>query len=1037
MLDPLALTCASMSEHFIGVPPGSERTYKSRLPQCSAATGEALGRIEPMTVFRCIAVAAALALAACSVSPPTVGSEFDVAPGLEMTLWASEPLLVNPTNFDIDERGRVWFIESVNYRSDLRSRPKNDERGDRIVILEDTDGDGQADSRKVFDQHADMLAPLGISVLGNKVIVSQSPDLFVYTKDEDDRIVSKETLLSGWSGVDHDHGMHVVLFGHDGRYYFNSGDQGFQTTDRSGKSFRSSREGPYYAATVQTVRPDGSDFRVLAHNARNPYEIALDSFGSIWQTDNDDDGNQWTRLLYVMEGANFGYWGPGGRRWREDRGTHFHEERPGTLPYVARTGPGSPTGLVLYEGELLPAQYRNQLLHAEPGKRLIQTFFVRPDGAGYEMEAENTVTATDPIFRPSDIAVAPDGSVFVADWQDPVVGGHAMFDIERGRIFRIAPIGHRGSVPELDLESSAGLLAAFGSPNQATRYRAYQELLLRGEDERRELLMEAWQSGSDTMRARALWLLAPLGEAGRGALKDALEADDPRFRILGLRVSRHHELDHYQRVAQLAKDSDAQVRREAALMLRGVDPAQREEIWLSLADGYDGADRWYLGALGIAAEGAEDGLFRALRRKHPAWSSKLGDLYWVLQAPASRNYLTGIARDRSRPMEDRLKALDALGWQPSAGVARTVAGMAGDPAEAAEVRDRALYLLSKQVFSEWSDQRAEPYLVTAVGRALANSETRSAALELSALLANPSLAPQLRRLAADAAAEEADRVVAIKTLGAIGGSAAEAMLSQQLSEGPDALRIAAIEGLWAASAEGLDQTLRELILSTAPNQVRSEAVRVLGRRADGAKLLLDMEESFELPGEMRAVATSVVHSSRDPEVRKRAATVLPAPKSSNERPVVRVREIVEGVGSAERGREVFNRRDGASCAKCHSLSVGEEIVGPSLAAIASKYGKEGMLNAILHPSAGIAHEYVSWILDTASHGLLTGILIEDTPERVVLRNEAADEFQLAPSDILERRQGKLSIMPDDLVSAMTTQELIDLITFLATLEGSA
>ena len=1000
------------------------------------AQGRALGRIEAMPHLRCVALATVLAVTACTVSPPTVGDEFEVAPGLEMTLWASEPLLVNPTNFDIDERGRVWFIESVNYRSDLRSRPKNDGQGDRIVILEDTDGDGQADSRKVFDQHADMLAPLGISVLGNKVIVSQSPDLFVYTKDEDDRIVSKETLLTGWRGVDHDHGLHVVLFGHDGRYYFNSGDQGFQTTDRSGKSFRSSREGPYYAATVQTMQPDGSDFRVLAHNARNPYEIALDSFGSIWQTDNDDDGNQWTRLLYVMEGANFGYWGPGGRRWREDRGTHFHEERPGTLPYVARTGPGSPTGLVIYEGDLLPAKYRNQLLHAEPGKRLIQTFFVRPDGAGYGMEAENTVTSTDPIFRPSDIAVAPDGSLFVADWQDPVVGGHAMFDIERGRIFRIAPIGHRGSVPELDLESDAGLLAAFGSPNQATRYRAYQELVLRSEDERRELLLEAWQSPGESLRARALWLLAPLGEAGRRALEEAQEADDPRFRILALRVSREHDLHHHEYVARLAQDPDPQVRREAALMLRGFEPAEREDIWLRLAEGYDGADRWYLGALGIAADGAENELFHALRRKHPEWSARLGDLYWVLQAPDSRGYLIEVLRDQSRPLDDRLKALDALGWQPSATVARTVAELAGDPAEANALRNRGLYLLSKQVFSEWGDQRAEPYLVAAVGRALGESETRSAALELAALLANGELAPQLRRLAEDEVAEEADRVVAIKTLGAIGGPAAEAMLSEQLSEGPEALRIAAMEGLWTASSGGLYQRLRELILSDAPNQVRSEAVRLLGRRSDGATLLLDMEEAFELPGEMRAVATSVVNMSRDPEVRKRAAAILPAPKSSNERPVVRVREIVEGVGSPERGREVYHRKDGANCAKCHSLSAGEEIVGPSLAAIASKYGKEGMLNAILHPSAGIAHEYALWIFDTASHGLITGILIEDTPERIVLRTEAADEIQLAPSDVLERRQSKLSIMPDDLVGAVSTQELIDLITFLATLDGS-
>ena len=120
----------------------------------------------PTMLFRITIFVTMLMLGACSRSAPPAGDAFEVAAELELTLWASEPMLVNPTNFDIDERGRIWLIESVNYRSDLWSRPKNDPQGDRIVILEDTNGDGQADSRKIFDQHAEMLAPLGISVLG-------------------------------------------------------------------------------------------------------------------------------------------------------------------------------------------------------------------------------------------------------------------------------------------------------------------------------------------------------------------------------------------------------------------------------------------------------------------------------------------------------------------------------------------------------------------------------------------------------------------------------------------------------------------------------------------------------------------------------------------------------------------------------------------------------------------------------------------------------------------------------------------------------
>jgi putative membrane-bound dehydrogenase-like protein len=145
------------------------------------------------------------------------------APGLELKLWAAEPQLSNPTDIAVDERGRVWVLEGVNYRRPQRKLPDARPAGDRIVILEDTDQNGQADKVKVFDQNPQVRVPLGIAVLGDKVYVSQAPDLIVYTKDADDNIVKKEVLLTGFGGVDHDHGLHAVVFGPDGKYYFNQG----------------------------------------------------------------------------------------------------------------------------------------------------------------------------------------------------------------------------------------------------------------------------------------------------------------------------------------------------------------------------------------------------------------------------------------------------------------------------------------------------------------------------------------------------------------------------------------------------------------------------------------------------------------------------------------------------------------------------------------------------------------------------------------------------------------------------------------------
>ena len=144
---------------------------------------------------------------------------------LEASLWAESPLFFNPTNMDVDAKGRIWVTEALNYRL-FRNDPnkfKHQEEGDRVMILEDKDGDGKAESSKVFVQDKDLTAPLGISVIGNKVIVSSGPSVIIYTdEDGDDKPDKKEIFLTGFGGYDHDHGLHAMMAGPDGKYYFNA-----------------------------------------------------------------------------------------------------------------------------------------------------------------------------------------------------------------------------------------------------------------------------------------------------------------------------------------------------------------------------------------------------------------------------------------------------------------------------------------------------------------------------------------------------------------------------------------------------------------------------------------------------------------------------------------------------------------------------------------------------------------------------------------------------------------------------------------------
>ena len=291
------------------------------------------------------------------VSPEESAAKLKPAEGLEATLWASEPMLVNPTNIDIDSRGRVWVTEGLNYRLTRggNARFHRVDDSDKIKILEDTDGDGKADKMTVF---ADRIfpVPMGIAVeehwskdgkyTGCRVFIGNSPDLLVLEDtDGDDKADKRYPLLTGFGGVDSDHGVHGMVLGLDGKLYFTHGDgccsvqkdnserqQNFDVIDKSGRHVSSDQ-----LANTLRVNRDGTQFEVICDRQRNNYETCLNSFGNIFTSDNDDDGNRGCRVIWAMDGGHYGYHTPGIPR-------HWGEDVPGNVPKLVGTGNGSPCG---------------------------------------------------------------------------------------------------------------------------------------------------------------------------------------------------------------------------------------------------------------------------------------------------------------------------------------------------------------------------------------------------------------------------------------------------------------------------------------------------------------------------------------------------------------------------------------------------------------------------------------------------------------------------------------------------------------------
>ena len=646
-----------------------------------------------------------------AANPAGVGHEaalasikrFTVAEALDVSLFASEPSVRNPTDMDIDARGRVWVTEGVNYRSSFQKWGVLQPAGDRIVILEGMSG-GEV-KETVFYQDPSINTALGICVLGNKVIVSDAPNVFVLTDtDGDGKADKRELLFTGIGGRDHDHGVHAFVFGPDGKLYFNMGNEGKHlfyplnkdvplhgpvenvgmkpVVDLEGNEVNSQGK-PYRMGMAFRCNLDGSEVETLAWNFRNNYELAVDSYGTIWQSDNDDDGNRGVRINFVMEHGNYGYcdemtgagW-PTAWEKAKSKGAaedskvfyEWHQYDPGVVPNLLNTGAGAPCGIISYEGKLLPEIFRNQMIHCDAGPKVVRAYPVQADGAGYRASTQDILSTKDDWFRPVDVCAAPDGSLYVAHWNDAGVGGHYMADQKletmTGRIYRIAPKRNQPSVPPLDSNTIEGLVAALQSPNLSRRYIGWTRLH-EMQTKAEPALLKLWQGEDAPMRARALQLLARINGKESQYVAEALKDTNPDIRITGIRLGRELKQDVIPLIKQLARDPSAQVRRECALALRHQKSPEAPKLWADLALQYDVHDRWYLEALGIGADRQWDAYL-------DAWLAAAGDqcnspagrnIIWRSRSKKSPALLVKIIRDKSLTASDRdhyFRAMDFI-----------------------------------------------------------------------------------------------------------------------------------------------------------------------------------------------------------------------------------------------------------------------------------------------------------------------------------------------------------------------------------------
>ncbi len=960
--------------------------------------------------------------------------------GLETTLFASEPMLVNPTNIDVDAKGRVWVCEAYNYRPAITGNPTH-EAGDRIVILEDQNGDGKADVSKVFYQGKDLQSPLGIWVMGNKVIVSNSPHVYVFTDtDGDDKADKKEILFTGISGDQHDHGMHAFVFGPDGKWYFNFGNEGKQIRDKNGKAIFERTTGKaidtqnYRQGMVFRCNPDGSEMEVLGQNFRNNYEVAVDSYGTLWQSDNDDDGNKGVRINYVMEHGNYGYTDEmTGAGWQANRTNiepeipkrHWHLNDPGSVPNLLQTGAGSPTGIIVYEGKLLPAPFQNQIIHCDAGPNVLRSYPVEKDGAGYKATIVPIIQGVrDQWFRPSDVCVAPDGSLLVSDWYDPGVGGHQAGDQNRGRIFRVAPNNTPYTIPKVDVSTTEGAIEALQSPNMSVRYMGWTKLHELGEKAEKSLAKLYKTSDNPRMKARALWLLSQLPK-GQKHIEVALKDANPDLRITALRAARELKLDIIPYVKQLISDpaADPQVLRECALALRRNPSPEAPGLWAQLAAKHDGKDRWYLEALGIGADGQWDSYFAAWLKQagaDPVANAAGRDIVWRARTKESVPLLAKLAADPSTDLSQRLRYFRAFDFNPGATEKSSALLAILKSQQSNDVNKLALRHLDPAFVQQNADAMA------ALKKLLDEVYGTPAYLELVQRYEPATENTRLRQLALAKYNEGMGRDASRQLLKQKGGPMVWEVINgnnpEQAMNMVTALRS-------VGTTESLDILKTVALDEKRPVAMRMEATRSLGRSNDGEDMVVALLKSGDIKGDYKKAAVEGVSTAWRKNIRQQAASYLDGQSASGQK-MPAMTELLALNGNPDKGVTIFKN----NCSTCHQINGMGMDFGPKLSEIGSKLGKDGEYLAILYPDAGVSFGYEGYEVKFKDGSTMAGIISSKTETDLQMKFPGGTVSNYKMSDVVSMKKMDSSMMPSGLHEAMSKQDLVDLVEYLSTLK---
>jgi putative membrane-bound dehydrogenase-like protein len=953
-------------------------------------------------------------------------------PGFQAELIAAEPDLAQPVAFCFDERGRIWIAEAFGYPN----RQPEGKGKDRILIFEDTKGDGSFATKKVFAENLNLVSGLEVGFGG--VWVGAAPYLlFIPDKNHDDIPDGPpQILLDGWGFQDTHETLNSFTWGPDGWLY---GCHGVFSNALVGKPGTPDAERTRVRAAVWRYHPVRHEFEIFAHGGSNQWGLDFNSVGHLFMTHcRSFWGGGGT--TYVIRNGH--YWNQGNSNFApfvSNRGPDFAPELKNFLLASARYdsgegGAGKPgttavygghshVGIMIYLGDNWPDTYRDHLFtHNLHGHQINHQINTRV-GAGYETfhAGYDMSFAPDATYMAVDLQYGPDGAVYAIDWSDTQHCHNPrdeLWDRTNGRLYRVSwAATYQPRKVDLAAMTDAQLAALHTHKSEwfvRTARRLLQERAATRAIDAEALTRLRKQAGDTTTdvvsQLRALWTLHVTNNLPPAQLTGFLGHSSETVRAWAIQLAIDNPSAIAVSAAELvqfaAHDSSSAVRLAVASAVPALPLAQRWPVAAALAaHGEDRDDRylpkmiWFALAPAVAAD-VPRALDLAARTPLPSLSDSI--LWFAARTAAGRDQIAARIADSSMAAVSAARALRILAFS-----LESEAGLAM-PAAWAQVSARFAGTTDNAVRGAWE--------------------------QLSALFGDKSVLVPIRARLADTTTPLAERRRAVDLLRRAGDTESTAVLIKLLDD--TQLRAAVIPLLAnAADAAAVSAGLIKGFATFNATERTAALAALTSKPALALPLLRAVETGAFEKKNLTALHARQLRNLRNPEVTRaldrvwgRTAETSADTKAS----IARLRDLYRDAPlwsyDMKAGRAVFER----TCASCHAMdatSVAGKL-GPNLNGT-WRNGLEYFLENIIDPNAVVGTDY-QLNLVTKRDGTVVSGMIEKESDTALLVRTMTETVNVPKADIKTREVTTQSLMPAGLLEALPPREAVELLLFLTT-----